>query len=50
MVNETLTGIIPMTTALKYLSQLTERIFEKQMRRAAVKISAREKFFYRHLV
>jgi hypothetical protein len=50
MVNETLTGIAPMTTALKFLSQLTDRIFEKQMKRAAVKITAREKLFYRHMV
>ncbi len=39
-----------MTTALKFLSQFTDRIFEKQMQRTAVKITARQKFFYRHLV
>ena len=50
MVNESLTGIAPMTTALKFLSQFTDRIFEKQMQRTAVKITARQKFFYRPLV
>jgi hypothetical protein len=50
MVNKSLKGIAPMTTALKFLSQLTDRIFEKQMQRAAVKITAREKLFYRHMV
>jgi hypothetical protein len=39
-----------MTSALRYLTQLTDRIFEKQMQRAAVKITARQKFFHRHLV
>jgi hypothetical protein len=49
MVNETLTGA-PMITALRFLSKFTDRIFEKQMQRAAVKITAREKLFYRHMV
>jgi hypothetical protein len=39
-----------MTTALRFLNQFTNRIFEKQMQRAAVKITAREKLFYRHMV
>ena len=39
-----------MTTALRYLSHLTDRIFEKQMQRTAVKITARQKFFHRRLV
>jgi hypothetical protein len=50
MVNKTLTGIAPMTAAMKFLSRFTDRIFEKQMQRAAVKITERQKFFYRHLV
>jgi hypothetical protein len=36
-----------MTTALKYLSRMTDRIFETQMRRAAVKITARQHVFSR---
>ncbi len=39
-----------MTTALRLLSHFTDRTFEKQMQRAAVKITERQKFFYRHLV
>ena len=37
-----------MTAALKFLSQMTDLIFELRMQRAAVKISARERVFYRH--
>jgi len=36
-----------MTIALKFLSQMTDRVFETQMRRAAVKISKRQQFFRR---
>jgi hypothetical protein len=36
-----------MTAAIKYLSEMTETIFASQMRRAAVKIAAREHMFAR---
>ncbi len=36
-----------MTAALKYLSQITNEIFESQMHRAALRISARQHFFLR---
>lgn len=43
MVNGTSeTGNTPMTTALKYLSRMTDEIFENQMRLAAQKITTRE--------
>ncbi len=48
VVNEALTGDCVMTAALKFLSQMTDLIFESRMQRAAVKISARERVFYRH--
>jgi hypothetical protein len=34
-----------MTSALKYLSQITNDIFERQMRRAALRINANQHFF-----
>jgi hypothetical protein len=36
-----------MTTALKFLSQMTDTIFASRMQRAAVKISARQRMFAR---
>jgi hypothetical protein len=36
-----------MTAALKYLSRMTDEIFETQMQRAARKISARQHIFDR---
>jgi hypothetical protein len=36
-----------MTAALKYLSQMTNAIFETQMQRAAQKISDRQHYFDR---
>jgi hypothetical protein len=36
-----------MTAALKYLSQMTEQIFENQMQRAAQKICQRQQVFHR---
>jgi hypothetical protein len=47
MVNETLTGSAPMTAALKYMRRVTDRMFESQMQRAAVKISERQRYFRR---
>ncbi len=38
-----------MTAALKYLSRITNEIFESQMRRAARGISARQQLFPRHV-
>jgi hypothetical protein len=49
-VNNALTGDCVMTAALKFLSQMTDSIFASRMQRAAVKISARERVFYRHTV
>ena len=37
-----------MTAALKYLSQMTNAIFESQMQRAARKITAHQQLFPRH--
>jgi hypothetical protein len=34
-----------MTAALKFLSQMTDQIFEMQMQRAAQKITARQRTF-----
>jgi hypothetical protein len=36
-----------MTTALKFLSQMTDAIFANRMQRAAIKISARQHMFGR---
>jgi hypothetical protein len=36
-----------MTTALKYLSRMADVIFESQMQRAAVRITARQQVFGR---
>ncbi len=36
-----------MTAALKYLSQIANEIFESQLRRAALRISARQHFVLR---
>jgi hypothetical protein len=36
-----------MTTALKYLSQMTDSIFASQMERAALRICARQQMFSR---
>jgi hypothetical protein len=47
MVNETLTESFPMTAALKYMRRVTDRMFESQMRRAAVKICERQRYFRR---
>jgi hypothetical protein len=37
-----------MTTALKFLSQITNDFFDRQMSRAANRISARQHFFPHH--
>ncbi len=37
-----------MITALKYLGLVTEQVFEWQMRRAAIRISARQHLFPHH--
>jgi hypothetical protein len=34
--------------ALKFLSRVTDQFFERQMRRAALKISARQRLFPHH--
>jgi hypothetical protein len=47
MVDGKLTQGAPMTAALKYLSRMTDQIFETQMQRAACKISARQHVFRR---
>jgi methanogenic corrinoid protein MtbC1 len=39
------TGSTPMTATLSYLSQITERFFERQMRRTAEKIDAGRQLF-----
>jgi hypothetical protein len=39
-----------MTAALKYLSQVANTIFERQMARAASRISARQQLFPHHAV
>jgi hypothetical protein len=44
MINE---GSVPMTAALKYLSQMTDAIFASQMERAAVRICERQHIFRR---
>ena len=36
-----------MTTALRYLSEMTDAVFASQMRRAAAKICARQRVFHR---
>jgi hypothetical protein len=43
-----LTGRTPMTAALKYLSRKADEMFEAHMRRAAQKISERQKLFPAH--
>jgi hypothetical protein len=40
-----MTGSTPMTATLSYLSQITERFFERQMRRTAEKIDAGRQLF-----
>jgi hypothetical protein len=46
MVNRaTATGITPMTTTLKFLSRITNEVFESQMQRAARKICERQHYF-----
>jgi hypothetical protein len=37
----------PMTAALKFISRMTDEIFETQMQRAARKITARQHIFDR---
>jgi hypothetical protein len=37
-----------MTAALKYISQMTQKAFELRMRRAALRITARQHFFPHH--
>jgi hypothetical protein len=37
-----------MVAAVKYLTQVTDQFFEWQMRRAALKISARQQLFPHH--
>jgi hypothetical protein len=37
-----------MMTALKYLSRIADVLFESQMQRAAVRITARQQVFRRH--
>jgi len=39
-----------MTSALKYMRRMTDRMFEAQMQRAAVKICERQKYFHRRPV
>jgi hypothetical protein len=39
------TGSTPMTAAVSYLSRVTEEFFVWQMRRAAIRINARQQFF-----
>jgi hypothetical protein len=50
MVNDAVTGVCVMTAALRFLSEITNSIFASRMQRAAVKISARERVFYRHVM
>ncbi|MGA2815119.1 MAG: hypothetical protein ABSE67_02265 [Xanthobacteraceae bacterium] len=37
--------MIAVLTAIKYLSQITDQLFETQMQRAAIRISARSRLF-----
>jgi hypothetical protein len=39
------TGITPMTATLKFLSRITNEVFESQMQRAAQKICERQHYF-----
>jgi methanogenic corrinoid protein MtbC1 len=45
VVDTIVTGSTPMTATLSYLSQITERLFERQMRRTAEKIDAGRQLF-----
>jgi len=45
MGNKKGTGSTPMTATLSYLSQITEKFFERQMRRTAEKIDAGRQLF-----
>jgi hypothetical protein len=38
-----------MTTALKFLSQITNDFFERRMTRAAIRISANQTYFVHHI-
>jgi hypothetical protein len=40
-----MTGSTPMTATLSYLSEMTDRFFERQMRRVAKKINAGRQLF-----
>ncbi len=45
MVNGATAGITPMTATLKFLSRITNDVFESQMQRAARKICERQHYF-----
>jgi metal-dependent amidase/aminoacylase/carboxypeptidase family protein len=45
VVNGTATEITPMTATLKFLSRITNEVFESQMQRAAQKICERQHYF-----
>jgi hypothetical protein len=42
-------GSTPMTAAVEYLSQVTDKFFESLMCRAARRINARQQLFPRHM-
>ncbi len=45
MVNRATAGITPMTATLKFLSRITNDVFEAQMQRVAQKICERQHYF-----
>jgi hypothetical protein len=42
--------MIAVLAAIKYLSQITDQLFETQMQRAAIRISARSRLFNHHVI
>jgi hypothetical protein len=51
MVNEQIaTGSTAMTATLKFLSRITNQVFESQMQRAAQRICERQQYFVRRAV
>ena len=49
MVNERIaTGSTTMIATLKFLSRITNEVFESQMQRAAQRICERQQYFVRH--
>ena len=49
MINERIaTGSTTMTATLKFLSRITNEVFESQMQRAAQRICERQQYFVRH--